>query len=87
MKNLKDPIGNRTRDLPVCGTVRQRTALSITPLQDGSFICNCLFWMKAIGSSKTFFTLKMEAVGSSEILVQGSGFLQNSDKFLCGYMA
>jgi hypothetical protein len=31
MKNLKDPIGNRNRDLPTCSAVPQPTALPPTP--------------------------------------------------------
>jgi hypothetical protein len=31
MKNLREPIGNRSCDLPVCSTVAQPTALSCTP--------------------------------------------------------
>jgi len=31
MKNLNDPIGSRTRDLPVCRVVPQPPALPRTP--------------------------------------------------------
>ena len=31
MKNSNDPIGDRTRDLPVCGSVPQSTALPLAP--------------------------------------------------------
>ena len=33
MKNPNEPIGNRTRDLPACGTVAQPPALQRAPIK------------------------------------------------------
>jgi hypothetical protein len=33
MKNVKDHIGNKTRDLPACSAVPQPTALPGTPIE------------------------------------------------------
>jgi hypothetical protein len=33
MKNVNNPIGNRTRDLPACSAVPEENALRRTPLQ------------------------------------------------------
>ena len=38
MRNSNETIGNRTRDLPACSTVPQRTALLPAPPKELSYI-------------------------------------------------